>query len=256
MSCVSYTSKVSSKVALFLMVAWRSDNSLVIVSQYPKRSSILKNSRLQAILAILPVVTSGLYLLGFSYHQGYLESFGIEDSLFNLTSDRSMFIGLYTALSLILLPSFYTVIAVFVLFVVVVLVGIFSSLPRVREVQQKVVVKYRWRFGRGIAPNIVSMVESTGTLYFYVVGFFFTCVLLTFIPYFATKSGKEQASKEILEFREKKGNTIILYSSQLPEPMKVKQISCSTSHCAFWNGSEAFILRLDSIERMVTHKSP
>jgi hypothetical protein len=73
----------------------------------------MSESRLQAVLAVLPIVSGGLYLLGFAHHQGYLDAFGIDDSLFQLATDRSLLLGFYAALGLILLPSFYTLCAVF-----------------------------------------------------------------------------------------------------------------------------------------------
>jgi hypothetical protein len=49
----------------------------------------------QLIVTVLPVLSAGLYLLGLSYHQGYLSAFGIDDSLYPLPTDLALFSGLF-----------------------------------------------------------------------------------------------------------------------------------------------------------------
>jgi len=214
----------------------------------------MNESRLQAALTVVPVVSAGLYLLGFAYHQGYLDGFGIEDSLFPLATDRSLLFGFFAFVSFGLVPMAYALAAVVFLFFTVVVAAIISSAPRVKEIQARIVAKLRsWRHKREPSPTMSSWVDKSGTAYGYAAGGFLVVLLLTVVALLAAKSGREQAQKEIEAFAEQKSNWVMLYSPLLPEPKRAKQITCSDTHCAFWLGSEALILRHESIERIVTH---
>ena len=214
----------------------------------------MNDSRLQAALAVIPVASAGLYLLGFAYHQGYLDAFGIDDSLFPLATDRSLLFGFFAAVNMGLVPMLYAFGAVAFLFVSVVVVAVISSAPRVKLLQARLIAKIRfWRHEGEVSPALTALVDKSSTLYGYVGGAFLALFLLALVPFFAAKSGKEQAQKEIDAFRAQKSNWVMLYSPLLPTPTKAKQISCSGSHCAFWLGTESLILRHESIERLVTH---
>lgn len=217
---------------------------------------VMNESRLQPILAIIPVVSAGLYLLGFAYHQGYLDAFGIEDSLFPLATDRSLLFGFFAAINMGLVPMLYAFGAVAILFVTVVVVATISSVPRVQLLQARIIKKLRSFRNKGEAsPTMSALVDKSGTLYGYVGGSFLVLFLLALVPVFASKSGKEQAQKEIEAFRAQKTNWVMLHTPLLAEPTKAKQIFCSSSHCAFWLGNESLIVRQESIERLVTYSA-
>lgn len=214
----------------------------------------MNESRLQPILAIIPVVSAGLYLLGFAYHQGYLDAFGIDDSLFPLATDRSLLFGFFAAISMGLVPMLYALGAVAMLFITVVVVAVISSAPRVQQLQARLLEKLRSFRHRGeTSPTMNALVDKSGTLYGYVGGTFLALFLLALVPVFAAKSGKEQAQKEIEAFKAEKANWVMLHTPLLTEPAKAKQIFCSGTHCAFWLGNESLIVRHESIERLVTH---
>jgi hypothetical protein len=122
----------------------------------------------------------------------------------------------------------------------------------VQALQQRFANKAKWQLKGNVAPTMKSLVDRSSTLYFYVAGVFLVSIFLALIPYFAAKGGRDHAIKEINEFRNKKGNSMTLYSARLPEPIRVRQITCSTSHCAFWQGTEALVLDLEGIKRMDT----
>lgn len=87
----------------------------------------MKSASIKTLLTILPVLTAGLHLIGSTYHQSYLESFGIEDSMFLLPIDRLLFLGFYALLSLSMKPYMYGVLLSLLLYSIVLIVVMLSS---------------------------------------------------------------------------------------------------------------------------------
>lgn len=214
----------------------------------------MNDSRLQTILATVPVATAGFYLLGFAYHQGYLDTYGIGESLFPLTIDRALLLGFIASVNMGLVPMFYAIGAIGALFVTVAVAAVISSAPRVKLLQARLIAKVRSRRHKDeVSPTMNALVDQSSTIYSYVISVFLILFLLALIPVLAEKSGKVQAQQSVEEFREQKGNWIMLYSPLLPTPTKAMQILCSDTHCAFWLGSKSLVLRHENIERIVTH---
>ena len=214
----------------------------------------MNNSRLQTILTVLPVLSAGLYLMGATYHQGYLEAFGLDDSLFPLASDKALFSGFLALVTFGLVPMLYSVLAGVVLAFTVLVAAVLSSHPRVRHWQSVIVARLsKWRAQSPPPQPMNDFVEKGATIYGYSVGVFLVVVSLLVVAVLSGKSGREQAIKEIRSFKKEAGNHAILYSPLLPAPTRTKQIICSQSHCAFWLGGESLVLRHESIERVMMH---
>lgn len=214
----------------------------------------MTNSRLQNALTILPIISAGLYLLGFSYHQGYLEAFGIEDSLFPLATDKALLFGFFAFVSFSLVPMLYIVAAVLLLFFTVLVVAILSSSPRAKHLYTKLAGKLRSLCSKQkISPTLSEYVDKSGIAYSYAVGTFLVAISLILVTLLASKSGKEQAERDIASFKQNKGTWIMLHSPLLSSPTKAKQVICSTSHCAFWTGKETLILRHENVTHVATH---
>lgn len=212
-------------------------------------------SRFQIALSVIPVASAGLYLIGIAYHQGYLNAFGIDDSLFPLAADRAMQFGFIATISTALVPMLYTYIAVAILLASVLVVAIISSSPIMKLIQARLTTMMRsWRSkDKTSSPAINTLVDRSSTLYLYTSGACFVIILLLLIPVAAVKSGKEQAQYEIDAFKVNRVNWVTLYSPAFQKPIKAMQISCSGTHCAFWLGSKSLILRQDSIGRIEAH---
>lgn len=143
-------------------------------------------------------------------------------------------------------------------FFAVLIAAVLSSTPRVKRLQTKVITKLRfWRFKikNEPLPTINNLVDKSSTVYGYLAGSFFIALMLIIVAVLSSKSGKEQAQKDIEAFKDKKGNWVKLCTPLLSTPTRAKQVICSTSHCAFWLGTESLILRYESIERIVAYSS-
>lgn len=214
----------------------------------------MNESRLQTVLTVLPVVSAGLYLLGAMYHQGYLYGFGLEDSLFPLAIEKTLLSGFVAFISFGLVPMLYAIAAILVLLFTVLVATVLSSTIRVKRWQAKIAAKLPSRSSKSeSSPTMKHFIDKSESIYGYMVGTFLLIFSLLIIALLSMKSGQEQAQKEIETFKDKKDNWVMLYTGALPAPTRAKQIICSTSHCAFWLGDEAIILRHENVERIVTH---
>ena len=205
-------------------------------------SELRTDSYLQRILTVLTVLTSlsvlsvpVLYLLGVSFHQGYLRAFGLGDSLFPLSFEQALLQGF----SFLVAKSDAIGLTILLLF----FAAILFSQPKVK----------RW-LSRRRARNYSENKSAT----IFVSLLFFMPVLL-FLGYAAKcsyDSGQDMAVKRISslkDLKDKTGNYVTFYSDLYPAGKDSRQIFCGQSHCAFWLGSETLILRHESIGRMEMH---
>ena len=214
----------------------------------------MNESRLKTILTVLPVLSAGLYLMGATYHQGYLDVFGLDDSLFPLATDKALLSGFLALVTFGLVPMLYSIFAGISLAFTVLVAAVLSSYPKVRHWQSVILAKLpKWRAKSQPFEAMNDLVDKSATIYGYSVGVFLLVFSLVAAAVLSGQSGREQATKEIRSFKEEVGSFAILYSPLLPTPTRTKQIVCGQSHCAFWLGGESLVLRHESIERLVMH---
>jgi hypothetical protein len=121
---------------------------------------------LQTLLTVLPVLSGGLYVIGVTYQEGYLAGFGVGNSLFVLSPDRILFLGLTSLISFGIKPLAYSVVAVLALTAAVLIAAVLSSLPAVQQRQARFV---RWlaskrKTGKA-APSMIALVDKSEVLY-------------------------------------------------------------------------------------------
>ena len=192
--------------------------------------------------------------MGASYHQGYLDAFGVDDSLFPIASDKALLSGFLALVTFGLVPMLYTIFAVFALAFTVMVAAVLSSHPRVKHWQSVVLAKLsKWRAKNAPSNAMSDFVDKSATIYGYSIGIFLVVISLVVVAVLSGKSGREQAIKEIRSFNDQAGNYATLYSPLRSAPTRTRLIICSQSHCAFWLGSESLVLRHESIEHVVMH---
>lgn len=210
---------------------------------------------LQTILTVIPVLSAGLYLLGATYHQGYLDGFGVDDSLFLLPTDRTFFLGFFSLVSFAIVPMIYTGLAVVLLIIAVAIAAVLSSTDRAKRWQAAFENKFRSRpIKLQPSEKVVNLIDKGATLYIYLLGLALLFIILLVIAVLSLKGGREQAAKEIKDFEGQKGNYVQLKEKSQLGPIKARQINCGSSHCAYWLGNEAVILRHEDVDRVTTHK--
>ena len=203
---------------------------------------------LQTVLTVLPIVTAGLYLLGLTYHQGFLEGFGIEETLFPLSVDRTLFQGFVAFLMLGAKPFAYSLIAAMAIFFTAILAAVISSNQRIRNWGHSLAIKLRPpSTAKPLSEDASKWVDKSGTLAIYLIVAFLIYLGLLVVALAATKSGKEQASRFIESFSKNNEGIVTLHFPNGATPVTGKPIFCGSSHCAYWLGTEAVLYNNASV---------
>lgn len=217
----------------------------------------MKPSRLlQTLLTVLPVLTAGLYLLGIAYHQGYLEAFGIDDSVLPLANDRALLNGFFALLVVSFPAILYTLGAIGAFVVLVMVVAVLSSTERVKSLVARAQswVKRRRTNQLAVSPVANNLVDKGAALYGYTTGVLLAPVLVLVMATLSAKSGKEQAEREIANFKDGKAASVQLFSPELPTPFTGKLVMCGDKYCAFWGSSGTIIIGHEGIAKIVASK--
>lgn len=216
-------------------------------------------SILKMLVTIVPVLSWGLYLMGATYHQGYLAEFGIDDSMLVLPTDRLLLSGFFSFLNFGLLPSLYAALAIILLILAVALAASVFAHPRARA--HLVLRKRRFalwlRRRRSVFRTFLPAMEAVeviGTVYVYVACSTLVLILLAMVAHLSSLTGREHARKEKTDFARATGSYVEVSESASAAVMKAKQLVCSSAYCAFWLGAEAVVLKTDQINRITAHR--
>jgi len=214
------------------------------------------NVLLQTLLTVLPVLTAGLYLLGLTYHQGYLEAYGIDDSVFPLSSDKALFNGFFSLLVVSFPGILYMLGAIGAFVVLVMVVAVLSSTARVKAVvaNARSWIEERRPDQPIVSPVANDLVDKGAALYGYATGLLLALVLPLVMAALSAKSGKEQAEKEIANFSAGKATSAQLFSPELPAPYTGKLVMCGEKYCAFWGSNGTIIIGHEGITKIITSK--
>lgn len=205
---------------------------------------------LKILLALVPILSATLYMLGLTYHQGYLMAFGLQPILFTTPSDVSILYGFF-ALFQIGFQTFYigVIVALLVLFIIIIVV-VLSSHTSVMKLHTKILF-YLQKYKLPVRNN--AIVDKSSTAYLYICGLFFIVLFPYVLAIQSIKAGEKLAESNKLRFKSENANFIMLYTTDSSPPIKVQQITCSTTHCAFWSGKEAITLSHEKIEKVVAY---
>ncbi len=213
----------------------------------------------KTLAIVVPVTTAGLYLLGLTYHEGFLAAYGIEPSLFPLASEIALLQGffVFAPAAFSLKPVLYAVIAMFGVLFMAVIAYVLASNSRVQAIQIRFFSR-KLRIDKKnpeIKQKIGDFVEKSEAIYQYFIGAFLIFLVTILVAGFAYKSGTELAVISLEKFNDNESKWVMLHFSNADSPKRAQQIICNTTHCAFWLGNEALILAHDKIEKVVAHKA-
>ncbi len=206
---------------------------------------------LKVLLAVVPLLSTTLYLMGLSYHEGLLSGFGLESSLFPISSDRALLQGFFILIIVGFEPIIYTffiLLLVFLLLVVAVLVALDSRFKKVKQKVSPYIPK------KLISDEATNVIGNGATSISYIVAVFCIILLPFYISYLSVQTGINHAEETIKRFEKGTGSWAELYEKGASTPTSVSEILCSSQHCAFWNGNESVVLSHESITKTVVHK--
>lgn len=214
---------------------------------------------LNTLLTVVPILSAVLYLMGFTYHEGFISAYALESSLFPLASDTTLLYGFYALLSAVLNKTTisYAVIAMFALVFVVILAYILASSSRVHALHVKLFKRKGITNKNNPDPEIKQkfgdILEKGEILYYYFVGTLLIFFVVILLARFALNSGKESALTGINNFENRRGKWVMLYSFHSSSPIRAQQITCGNTHCGFWLGNKSLVLAHDKIEKVVAY---
>lgn len=221
----------------------------------------MSDNRLATALTVLPIISAGLYAVGQIFHQSYLREYGIEDSLFVETTNRSVLSGFFVLISALLnlgiKPILYSAFAGLSLIFTTIILVIMLSPEKTENIKSKILTKIQSLISKKkISGQMIGFIDISTKIYTYTAGLFLIAFLTVVMLILSSKIGTEQAIKEKDSFSIGQGNVVTIYSALLQSPTKAKQVSCGASHCAFWLGDRSLIIKTEQIDKLDANKVP
>lgn len=202
---------------------------------------------LKNILTLIPLFTACLYVMGWNYFQSYIGAFGLEGSQFPISTNENLISGAI-AVALIGIKSMttlaivcWTLLIIFWIFIFIYLSSIWDRLllffARVLPQPDSIEVK------RQPPEKLFNAINQGGNL---LLLYIFFMSLLIVIFYTSSYLGKNAALDKINTYPNTKlahldlGNQV--YKKAMP-------IQCSQTHCAYWLGDKAVILKHSDVKQ-------
>lgn len=216
----------------------------------------MKTLQLETLIAVIPLASAALYLMGFAYHQSYLSVYGVDEFLFPLPIEKSWLFGFWVVLAEGLIPMMFAFFSMLSLLLAIMVITVATSNEKIKAHFLSVIEKVKFhRKSKTKAPSapeptMVEITEKTGILSLYIGVPFFIMAFIGLAILLASKSGQQQAKKEMADFQIKQTHWVEIEHSGQPTPTQAKLIFCSEKLCAFWQGEKSIILQTDKIDRM------
>lgn len=214
-----------------------------------------KESKLQLLLAVLPVLSAALYLVGTAYHESYLIDFGIENSMFPLPLDRVWLYGFTSLMSFGLGPMLSGVLIAVLIFAAVMIAAVLSSIPKVQRIQEVTLERMRAKLYSPTSrptPALIKLVDKWGVLYFYFAGAFLLIMSLIFAIILSSDAGSKAAQNDKVNWAKGTRRSAAVTVQSEP-PVAAFQVTCGSTHCAFWTGRETRLLRHEQIVNFLVY---
>lgn len=210
----------------------------------------------QLILALLPMITASLYVIGRCVNSGYVEGFGIDASLFPLTFDNTIFHGFVVFLEIVVQPS----IDILSVLIAVLFGGIFYSMlvgvfPKVVAPLNNRLDKFllKLKITEGVQlPKSIERIFKALSEFIHTFSLALLAVAAVAIAgAYAESIGQQWAA----EFKKKvvagKGKNLVEITLK---PNKVSlignSITCGTLHCAYLVQGRAVIIAHNDVDRV------
>ncbi len=209
---------------------------------------------LKTFLTTIPLISAGFYLFGVCSHQGFLKMLGIEETLFPLSVDRILYQGFSSLITISVTPFSYSFLGVLILFSVSTFIAFIFSNDYMSDLGRSVIAKLRsFRKAESKARLSSSFLDKVFLFCFYFLFIFGIYFALLIIGTIAERSGKEQAISFIKNSTINRNGFVTLYPFDKSSSVNGWPIICNLNYCAYWLGTEAIILRHDSLDRIIFH---
>ena len=204
------------------------------------------NNEIKNLSLILALTTASLYVFGLTYHQGYLLYWGLEETLFQLSFERTLFQGFVATSSFgaNALVGLVTVSAILFLGALVTLQV--HSLIKQKEwfVSLSKRINAITQTNNNIeTPKAIKLTAIFLAISLWLLGAFIVLLLFLIVAgHFGERAAKNQF--QALSKPEKKPNLISIKGEK---PVNANSIICSDKYCAFLIDGKTKTIPLDDI---------
>jgi hypothetical protein len=196
------------------------------------RDAMERDRGLKLLVAILPLLTGWLYLLGIAHHQGYLSAYGAHHSLIPIGFEGALLTGLISLINWSFPALLYTAasVAAMVLSVSVVAAISIGRKPRIFMVKMIRRLKNRKVPSKGV-PEVEKVLDGALSLNSAMLGVSLVFILLLATILLGLRSGESSAKKSMAEFTEDPSQGVQI------DGVRSKVVVCSEQYCLIWDGS-------------------
>lgn len=191
----------------------------------------------------LAFVTASLFTYGLTFHQGFLGYWGLEETMFKLSFERTLFQG-FVASSYLGAKTLFPLMLVSIVFFIIFLL---------LDMGRKKLEKAKWlkplkksSVVTNESQDMPSHIKYTGSLIIFSSWALTTFTALTFLLNFAGYLGKDAANDQYEGFKSGKGLPITVVHKDKCKWI-AHSIVCSETHCAFLVGEQVKVWPLSDI---------
>ncbi len=201
------------------------------------------NREIKNLSLILAFATASLYVYGLTFHQGYLRHWGLEESLFSLSFERTLFHG-FLASSYLGAKTLGPLLGVSVaLFAAMTSFAWLAKVLREKSWYQKRFGERAKKTESGELPNYVQWAALIAAFAYWALVSFL--VLMAMLAQ-AGRMGDTIAADQHARFNESKEGEVSVHLSS-GEQFSGFAITCSSEHCAFLVNQAVKMYPLSSI---------
>jgi hypothetical protein len=182
---------------------------------------------------------------------------GLEETLFPLTVDRTLFDGFFALLDLSAAQVGYFVLAAEIIALVAFAIVLLSTSVRVRSfVGSWITCRPRNKSQATQLeppPQIAEFANLATQMFVFAAVVLFVTLGILLAGIFADKSGQAAANNFLKKIESGKYAHIDLYLVGQEQPLKAYPVLCSSTHCAFLVGKETITYRHEQVVKTITH---
>lgn len=219
----------------------------------------LDTTKLDFLFKIIIAIAPSFYLLtyfsGMMYHSGYLEPFGLDNSLLPRSVENTLLMGfVYFSIAIINVSLFviFWAVIVFLAFVfrptlVSWVERLFSRVRRFLAEHTTFDIEKKKKSAIEQPPSWLHLVTA------FLIGIIALVILIYILGLWASNDAQKYAREDMKAFSLREDPYVSVIAKPPLANTEAMQIVCSTKHCAFWNGENAIVLQQKEIVRIVTH---
>lgn len=214
----------------------------------------MNENSLKTLLSVIPIFTGFLYVIGSMYLGGYLLAYNLDGSQFQASVDRTLFSGFVVLLLNGWAPWMMLFVAIFVCWFVVSLcrVIVFSR-PEFRKwLKEREARAEANRLKNSDGVEGKALEDFLYRSYVWAGGSLLVLLTIFFSAFLSREAGVMHARSEIEDFRNDKGNYVLVETDMLngKGSTKALQLICGSTSCAYWLGDRSIILKFEQIKSL------